>query len=213
MSEQNSAAGVIGEKTKQNVMEKGAELFAEGVKINRQARAAGKAAAEAGKKAAGKAAGKTAGKAAGKAAAKSIAKKIPGVSLACGAAFAIYEVSQGNYGKALGELASGAAGCFPGVGTGISVAIDTAMVAYDIAEINKEQKQSNNNGIGLQEFGRQSYATHQKGLELSKELSADRSMQQQNTQAKNRDNVQQQTTTQQKDSTRVALAKLQQEGR
>lgn len=50
MSEQNSAAGVIGEKTKQNVMEKGAELFAEGVKINRQARAAGKAAAEAGKK-------------------------------------------------------------------------------------------------------------------------------------------------------------------
>lgn len=58
MSEQNSVAGVVGEKTKQNVMAKGAELFAEGVKINRQARAAGKAAAEAGKKAAGKAAGK-----------------------------------------------------------------------------------------------------------------------------------------------------------
>lgn len=213
MSEQNGAAGVVGKKTKQKVIEEGIKLGMEGAKANRQARAAGKVVAKVGKKATGKAAGKTVGKTAGKAAAKSVAKKIPGVSLACGAAFAIYEVAQGNYGKALGELASGAAGCFPGAGTAISVAIDTAMVAYDIAEINKEQKQGESGSIGLQEFGRQSHATHQKGLELRKELSAERSTQQQNTQAKNRDSVQQQTTTHQNDSTRVALAKLRQEGR
>ena len=97
---------------------------------------AGKVAGKATGKAAGKAAGKEAAKVvaqkAGKAAGKSLLKKIPGVSFFVGAAFAIDRVMHGDYTGAVMEVASGAAGCIPGVGTAASVGIDIAIGAKDM---------------------------------------------------------------------------------
>ncbi len=79
-------------------------------------------------------------KIAGKAVAKSakflkvagvVAKKIPGVSVVCGVGFAVYEASKGNWGRAGLEVVSGVAGCFPPAGTAVSLAIDSATIAYD----------------------------------------------------------------------------------
>ena len=86
---------------------------------------------------------KTAIKAFGKGTAKTILKKIPVVSAVVGTGLAIYEASRGNWGRATMELASGVAGCFPPVGTGISVAVDAAIIGYDIYEnhqINKARE-------------------------------------------------------------------------
>jgi len=166
----------------------------------RQARRAAERAAE---KAAKKATGKAVGKTVGKAATKSLLKKIPLVSAAFGTVLAIHEISKGNYGKAAGEFASGVAGCIPGVGTMVSFGIDTAMAAYDVYDVSTQQKQADSSKIGLKEFGKQSYDTHQKGLALSKELNAEKSQQQQNTQT--RDN-QRGIQIQHNDSTKVVIA-------
>lgn len=80
----------------------------------------------------GKAAGKTAGKAVAKATGKSLLKKIPLVGLGVGCYFAWDRIKQGDYAGALGEVASGAAACVPGVGTAVSVGIDAALAGKDI---------------------------------------------------------------------------------
>lgn len=79
-----------------------------------------------------KAAGKTAGKAVAKATGKSLLKKIPLVGLGVGCYFAWDRIKQGDYAGALGEVASGAAACVPGVGTAVSVGIDAALAGKDI---------------------------------------------------------------------------------
>ena len=91
-----------------------------------------KAAGKGVEKAAGKAAAKTTTKIAGKATLKSILKKIPVVSLAAGCFFGYQRLKEGDWKGALGEVASGTLGCFPGIGTAASVAVDAGLAVRDI---------------------------------------------------------------------------------
>ena len=91
-----------------------------------------KAAGKGVEKAAGKAAAKTTAKIAGKATLKSILKKIPVVSLAAGCFFGYQRLKEGDWKGALGEVASGTLGCFPGIGTAASVAVDAGLAVRDI---------------------------------------------------------------------------------
>ena len=95
-------------------------------------KAAGKGVEKAAAKAAGKAAAKTTAKIAGKATLKSILKKIPVVSLAAGCFFGYQRLKEGDWKGALGEVASGTLGCFPGIGTAASVAVDAGLAVRDI---------------------------------------------------------------------------------
>lgn len=90
----------------------------------------------------GKAVVKTAAKAAGNAVGKSVLKKIPLVSAAAGCYFAWDRIKDGDWKGACGEVASGVAGCLPGLGTGISAAIDVGLAAKDIKTAIDESKQS-----------------------------------------------------------------------
>ncbi len=93
-------------------------------------------------KAASKQVAKAAGKAAGKAVGKSVLKKIPLVSLGAGAYFAFERAKNGEWGKAGCELLSGALGCFPGVGTAASTAVDCGLAVADTKQaINETKKQ------------------------------------------------------------------------
>ena len=91
-----------------------------------------KAAGKGVEKAAGKAAAKTTAKIAGKATLKSILKKIPVVSLAAGCFFGYQRLKEGDWKGALGEVASGTLGSFPGIGTAASVAVDAGLAVRDI---------------------------------------------------------------------------------
>lgn len=101
-----------------------------------------------------KAAGKTAGKAVAKATGKSLLKKIPLVGLGVGCYFAWDRIKQGDYAGALGEVASGAAACVPGVGTAVSVGIDVALGGRDVyrasqgGEVSQQQAVSENTSAG-----------------------------------------------------------------
>ena len=68
----------------------------------------------------------------GKTAAKSLTKKIPIAGAIFGAGFAIERAMKGDWTGAGLEFASGVASIFPGVGTGISVGLDAALMARDI---------------------------------------------------------------------------------
>jgi hypothetical protein len=59
--------------------------------------------------------------------------KIPGVGLLTGAAFGIGRLLKGDLLGAAGELTSGVASTVPGIGTGISLGIDAALAAKDMA--------------------------------------------------------------------------------
>ena len=87
-----------------------------------------------GKKLGAKLGVKTASKIGGKAVGKSLAKKIPFVGALAGTAFAIQRLNEKppDYLGATMEFASGIASIFPGVGTGISVGLDAALVAKDV---------------------------------------------------------------------------------
>lgn len=78
-----------------------------------------------------KGAGKVLGGTAVKAGGKSLLKKIPGVSLIAGGLFAGSRALQGDFSGAAMELASGAAGTIPGLGTAASVGLDAALLAKD----------------------------------------------------------------------------------
>lgn len=105
-------------------------------------------------KAAGKTAGKTVGKAVAKTTGKSLLKKIPLVGLGVGCYFAWDRIKQGDYAGALGEVASGAAACVPGVGTAVSVGIDVALGGRDVyrasqsGEVSQQQAVSENTSAG-----------------------------------------------------------------
>ena len=76
---------------------------------------------------------KTGAKIATKGVGKTLAKKIPLIGLACGIGFGIMRAFDGDWTGAGMELSSGAASCFPGVGTAASVGIDAALIARDVA--------------------------------------------------------------------------------
>ena len=95
------------------------------------------------KKAGAKLGGKVAAKVGGKAVVKSVVKKIPIISAAAGVGFAVDRCFKGEWVAAGGELLSGVAGCFPGLGTAASVAIDVGLAANDISNaVNDENKTS-----------------------------------------------------------------------
>ena len=83
-------------------------------------------------KVATKTATKVATKATTKAIGKSVLKKIPFIGLGAGLLFAGQRAMAGDFTGAGLELASGAASMVPGVGTGLSIAIDAGTVARDI---------------------------------------------------------------------------------
>ncbi len=83
---------------------------------------------------------KTAGKIASKAVGKSLLKKIPVVSAAAGVYFAYERIKEGDWKGACGEVASGALGCFPGLGTAASVAVDATLAGRDIYNASADDK-------------------------------------------------------------------------
>ena len=87
--------------------------------------------------AAGKAVGKVVAKTVGTAVGKSVLKKIPLVSAVAGTCFAIGRLKNGEWKAAGCEFLSGVAGCFPGLGTAASVAIDAGLAANDIHKATK----------------------------------------------------------------------------
>ena len=99
---------------------------------------AGKTAA----KTAGKVGTKTVAKVGAKAVGKSLLKKIPVVGLLAGVGFGLSRLMKGDYSGAALELASGAAGTIPGIGTAASVGIDTALAAKDMGAFDKKPSAS-----------------------------------------------------------------------
>lgn len=94
-------------------------------------------------RAATRGAGKAVTKGAGKALLKSGLKKIPVLGAVAGLGFGAQRALQGDWLGAAGEVASGAAGSIPGLGTAASVGIDAALAARDISkEINQPEVSS-----------------------------------------------------------------------
>lgn len=100
----------------------------------------GETAAKAGAKGVAEGVGKGAAKGGAKVAGKSLLKKIPVIGAIAGGIFAADRASKGDWLGAAGELASGAAGFIPGVGTAVSLGIDAALVGRDIANANKKDE-------------------------------------------------------------------------
>jgi len=74
----------------------------------------------------------------GKGGTKALLKKIPVIGLLVGAGMAIKRMSDGDILGGLMELGSGVASLFPGVGTGISIGMDAALLGTDAAGITGE---------------------------------------------------------------------------
>lgn len=70
---------------------------------------------------------------------KSFLKKIPALGAIAGGAFALNRLSDGDYLGALMEVGSGLASLIPGVGTGVSAAMDVGLIARDISRSNPQQ--------------------------------------------------------------------------
>ena len=83
-------------------------------------------------KTAGKNVVKTGVKVAGKTVLKSVIKKIPIIGALAGIGFALQRVASGDFAGAALEVASGAAGTIPGIGTAASIGIDAALAARDM---------------------------------------------------------------------------------
>lgn len=121
--------------------EKAAEKVADTKVVKAVEKTTAKAVEKAANTAIGKAVAKTVTKAAGSAIGKSVIKKIPLVSAVAGCYFAWDRIKEGDWKGACGEVASGVAGCLPGLGTGISAAIDVGLAAKDIKTAIDENKQ------------------------------------------------------------------------
>ena len=93
---------------------------------------AGKTAEKAAEKAGEKVAGKAAGKTVGKTVLKSVLKKIPVFGIVAGLAFAAGKAMEGDWTGAGMELASGAMGSIPVVGTAASLGMDATIAARDM---------------------------------------------------------------------------------
>ena len=120
--------------------EKAAEKVADTKVVKAVEKTTAKVAEKAANTTVGKAVVKAAAKTAGSAVGKSVIKKIPLVSAAAGCYFAWDRIKDGDWKGACGEVASGVAGCFPGLGTAASAAIDVGLAAKDIKSAVAESK-------------------------------------------------------------------------
>jgi hypothetical protein len=102
------------------------------------AKTAAKATTKTAAKTAGKVGAKSVAKVGAKAVGKSLLKKIPVIGLLAGVGFGLSRLMDGDYTGAALELASGAAGTIPGIGTAASVGIDTALAAKDMGAFDKK---------------------------------------------------------------------------
>ena len=110
-------------------------------------KAATKAGTKVATKAAAKAGTKMATKLGGKALGKTLLKKVPVLSVVVGTYFAIGRCFKGEWKEAKAEFLSGVAGCIPGYGTAVSVALDVGLVASDLAKASKEQSEENKKSL------------------------------------------------------------------
>ena len=95
---------------------------------------------------------KSASKVATGTAVKYASKALPVVGpLTVGIGFGIYRLCKGEYLKAAAEVGSGALGAVPVVGTGLSIAADTAIAAWDISDVYHDTKEQSRQGTNLQE--------------------------------------------------------------
>lgn len=133
---------VLNTTTAGKVYMKAAEKVADTKVVKAIEKTTAKVAGKAAQTAIGKAVTKTVAKTAGSAVGKSVLKKIPILSAAAGCYFAFNRIKKGDWKGACGEVLSGVAGCFPGVGTGVSTAIDVGLAAKDINEVVTKNKQS-----------------------------------------------------------------------
>jgi hypothetical protein len=69
---------------------------------------------------------------------KSVLKKIPIIGALAGIGFALSRAADGDWAGAAMEVASGAAGTIPGIGTAASIGIDTALAARDMGAFDKK---------------------------------------------------------------------------
>jgi hypothetical protein len=69
---------------------------------------------------------------------KAVLKKIPIIGALAGIGFALGRAAEGDWAGAAMEVASGAAGSIPGIGTAASVGIDTALAARDMGTFDKK---------------------------------------------------------------------------
>lgn len=91
--------------------------------------------------AAGTSGARVAGRAGLKGLGKSILKKIPVVGLLAGVGFGLARAAKGDFTGAALELASGAAGTIPGIGTAASVGLDAALIARDVGKSGETEGQ------------------------------------------------------------------------
>ena len=120
--------------------EKAADAIANTKVVKVVEKGAAKTVEKAAQTAVGKSVVKAVAKTTGSAVGKSVLKKVPLVSVAAGCYFAWDRVKDGDWKGACGEVASGLAGCFPGVGTAASAAIDVGLAAKDISGAIAEAK-------------------------------------------------------------------------
>ena len=90
---------------------------------------------------------KNAAKIAAKGVGKLAVKKVPILGAVAGLAFGIERAIKGDWLGAIGEVASGTASIFPGVGTAISAGIDAALIAKDVNEAMNETPQFAEGGV------------------------------------------------------------------
>jgi hypothetical protein len=128
-------AGGSGAKNEAKAAEKGAAKAGEKAATKAGEKAATKAGQKGAVKAGEKVASKGVAKVGAKAVGKSLLKKIPGVGLVAGGVFAAQRAMAGDWTGAGLELASGAAGTIPGVGTAASVGLDAALAARDMGAL------------------------------------------------------------------------------
>jgi hypothetical protein len=77
-------------------------------------------------------------------------KKIPLVGAAVGLGLAAERASAGDWLGAAGEAASGIAGTFPGPGTAVSAAIDTALLTRDLSDTTEDEEKKKQEILKLQ---------------------------------------------------------------
>lgn len=107
----------------------------------------------------------------GKGGGKALLKKIPIVGLGLGAAFAVSRLMSKppDWKGALGEMASGAASMVPGVGTGLSLAIDAGMMVRDAKrDGQKTEGEEVKDAMGDYEKVVDTIANKEKGLNFDK---------------------------------------------
>jgi murein DD-endopeptidase MepM/ murein hydrolase activator NlpD len=115
---------------------------------------------------------KAVAKSAAKGLGKSLIKKVPILGAVAGVAFGIERAMKGDWVGAVGEVASGVAGSFPGVGTAISTGIDAALVAKDVHQEMKDTPSFETGGIFVGEENIKSTLTKFENEKLKREVGA-----------------------------------------